>query len=47
MSTPVEIAKANGIVIAEIAWDASRAVGVPYWATCAFLVQESAGGQNV
>ncbi len=47
MSTPVEIAKANGIVIAEIAWDASRQVGVPFWAACAFLVQESAGGQNV
>jgi putative peptidoglycan binding protein/transglycosylase-like protein with SLT domain len=47
MSTPVEIAGANGIVIAEIAWEASRSVGVPFWATCAFLVQESAGGQNV
>jgi hypothetical protein len=47
MSTAVDIAEANGIVIAQIAWDASQAVGVPFWATCAFLVQESGGGHNV
>jgi len=47
VATPVEIARANGVVIPEIAWDASRAVGVPYWATCAFLIQESSGGHNI
>jgi putative peptidoglycan binding protein len=43
----VEIARNNGIVISQIAWDASQEVGVPFWATCAFLVQESGGGHNV
>lgn len=47
MSTAIDIAHANGIVIAELAYDVSRAVGVPYWATCAFLMQESSGGHNV
>ncbi len=47
MSRAVDIARTNGIVIAQVAWDASQQVGVPYWATCAFLVQESGGGHNV
>lgn len=47
MTTPVDIAKAHGIVIPQIAWDVSQKIGVPFWATCAFLMQESAGGHNV
>jgi putative peptidoglycan binding protein len=47
MATAVEIAHAHGIVIPQIAFDVSRSVGVPFWATCAFLMQESGGGHNV
>lgn len=46
MSTPAEVATANGLANAQTAWDAAVAVGVPYWATCAFLEQES-GGRNI
>jgi hypothetical protein len=47
MPTTTEVAEANGIVVPVIAWRASQTVGVPYWAACAFLEQETAGGQNV
>lgn len=47
MSTPVEIAQANGIVIPQTAWDESQAAGVPYEVTLAMLDQESGGGSNV
>jgi hypothetical protein len=47
MTAPVDIAKAHGIVIPQIAFDVSQQVGVPFWATCAFLMQESGGGHNV
>jgi hypothetical protein len=47
MPTTIEVAHANGIKIPVVAWECSQAVGVPFWATCAFLEQESAGGANV
>jgi hypothetical protein len=48
--TLIAAAVDHGIVSkqrAEQAWEAANAVGIPYWAACAFLVQESSGGQNV
>lgn len=40
-------ARQNGIVIPVRAYRAARKAGIPYPVACAFLVQESAGGQNV
>lgn len=43
----VKRARDHGILIPWRALWASRKVGVPYWVTCAFLMQESGGGENV
>ena len=40
-------ARRAGIKIPVIAFVAAKRAGIPYWMACAFLVQESAGGQNV
>lgn len=47
MTDAVTVARANGCVVPVIAWNAATATGIPYWAVCAFLEQESAGGHNV
>jgi len=43
----IDRAKANGIVIPEIAMKASRWTRFPFFATCATLQRESSGGMNV
>lgn len=44
---PVEKATANGSLMAQIAFEESAKVGVPFWVTLAFLEQETGGGQNI
>lgn len=43
----IALARRNGIKIPWRALRASRKMGVPFWVTCAFLMQESGGGANV
>lgn len=45
----LKIARARraGIRIPVVAFVAARRAGIPYWMACAFLMQESGGGQNV
>lgn len=43
----IEKARRAGIQIPVIAFVAARRAGIPYWMACAFLVKESAGGENV
>src|SRR5687768_10363640 len=43
----IQTAKRNGIVIPVRAYRAAEKAGIPYAVACAFLMQESAGGQNV
>jgi hypothetical protein len=47
-TTKIELARQNGIVVPELAWDVARNMaGIPFWVMCAFLEQESGGGRNV
>lgn len=41
------VAREHGILQPRLAWRASQAAGLPYWAACAFLMQETSGGRNV
>lgn len=41
----IRAAREAGLINAHIAWEQSRGL-IPYWAACAFLMQES-GGRNV
>lgn len=43
----IQVARTHGIIIPTIAARASEKADVPYYVTCAFLMQESDGGQNV
>lgn len=46
-ATLIARARQHGIHIPVRAYRASRKAGVPFYVTCAFLMQESAGGLNV
>lgn len=45
--TQIRTARSNGILNPVKAWRAAKNAGIPYWVMCAFLMQESAGGQNI
>lgn len=47
MIAEVLTARRHGIRIPTRAWRASVKAGVPFYVTCALLMQESGGGQNI
>src|SRR5690606_38879050 len=40
-------AKANGILMPKILFEAAEWARIPYWAACAFAMQETSGGKNI
>ena len=43
----IQIARENGIMHPALVFEIAERVGIPFWAACAFLVQETGGGRNV
>src|SRR5690606_9483459 len=39
--------KANGILMPKILFEAAEWARIPYWAACAFAMQETSGGKNI
>lgn len=43
----IEVARANGINQPELVMSAARATGIPFYIGCAYLIQETSGGQMI
>jgi hypothetical protein len=41
------VARKHGILEPRKAWKAAKNADIPFWVMCAYLMQESAGGQNI